>query len=147
MSPEFPLRFTDEEGALHVIGDVRELEETVEYVDDFDPPYHCEDSVGRRVRVVMWDLQLLCLQIVPEDYDPMLVEIVESTQPDGTREWSEVFRGEPLRSIKETLSGEKSAEPERWDSTLPALSAETEVSALRREEFHDKWLGVRGFRR
>lgn len=147
MSPEFPLRFIDEEGALHVIGSVRELEEVVEYIDDFDPPYRCEDSAGQRVRVVMWDLQLLCLQIVPDDYDGTLAEIVDSTHPDGTHEWSEVFRGEPLRSVKETLSGEKSAEPERWDSTLPTSPAKTEVSTLTREEFHDKWLGVQGFRR
>ncbi|MEU0105695.1 hypothetical protein ABZ313_10020 [Streptomyces sp. NPDC006251] len=147
MSPEFPLHFTDEEGTQHVIDSVPELEETIEYVDDFDPPYRCEDSRGRRVRVVMWDLQLLCLQIVPEDYDGMLVEIVESTHPDGTREWLEMFRGKPLRSAKETPSGEQHAEPERWDSTPPTLSAQAEVSTLRPEEFHDKWLGMRGFRR
>ncbi|MFV0131791.1 hypothetical protein ACLGIH_00630 [Streptomyces sp. HMX87] len=147
MSPEFPLRFTDEEGVQHVFGSVRELEETVEYADDFDPPYRCEDSGGRRVRVVIWDLQLLCLQIVPEDYDGTLVEIVESTHRNGTREWLEMFRGEPLRSVKETASGELYAEPERWDSRRPTLTVKAEASPLRREEFHDRWLGVRGFRR
>lgn len=147
MTPEFPLRFTDDEQVVHVIGAVRELEETVEYVDDVDPLYHCEDNEGRRVRIVLWDLQLLLLQVVPEDYDGTLVDIVESTGPDGTRVWAEVFRGVPLRSVTETVDGRRSAEPESWNSEVPALATGVETSALRPEEFHDEWLRVKGFRR
>jgi hypothetical protein len=145
--PKFPLQFTDEEGVLHSVGGVSELEETVEYVDDFDPPYHCVDRDGRRVRILMWDLQLLALQVIPHDFDGSMTQIIDTVRGDGIKLWVEVFRGEPLRIVGEAADGRMFAEPTRWQSDVRHVDVRGEVSTVGREEFHDMWMRVRGFRR
>ncbi|WP_344632991.1 hypothetical protein [Streptomyces glaucosporus] len=147
MRPKFPLLFTDEEGVTSALPDVGDIGVALEFVDDFDPPYACRDADGRPVRVIVWDLEVLALQVVPEDFDADGTEIRELRRTDGTRVLTEYFRGEPLRSVVVTPEGRRTAEPGTWEGTVETLARAGEELRMRREEFNSLWMRARGVKR
>ena len=145
--PEFPLLFTDEEGVTDSLPSVDDLGVALEFVDDFDPPYECRDKEGRRVRVIVWDLELLTLQVVPNDFDANLTEIEKFRRADGTVVWVERFRGEPLRSVAVTPGGDATAEPETWQGRARMPAGTAEEGTMEREKFNSLWMKAKGFKR
>ncbi|MGK5449978.1 hypothetical protein [Streptomyces radiopugnans] len=145
--PKFPLLFTNEEGVTDSLPDVEDLGVALEFVDDFDPEYECRDAEGRRVRVIVWDLELLYLQVVPDDFDVSRVEIVEFQRADGVKVFLESFRGRALRSV--IMIGERNvvAEPESWRSGVEVPAGAGAPSRMTQEEFNSLWMKARGTKR
>ncbi|MFF8807789.1 hypothetical protein [Streptomyces omiyaensis] len=146
--PSFPLLFTDDEGEIQSLSDPAELDTTLEFVDDFDPAYRCVDADGQRVRVLVWNLELLALRIVPDDFDVTETTISETRRPGGTTEYTESFRGEPLRAVRRDASGALTAVPSDWrDGTPPDAAPEGRPARLTPEEFNVLWMKARGVER
>ncbi|MFD3333144.1 hypothetical protein ACFWV1_10910 [Streptomyces sp. NPDC058700] len=146
--PSFPLLFTDDEGETQTLSDPAELDTTLEFVDDFDPEYRCVDADGQRVRVLVWNLELLALRTVPDDFDATGTTISETRLPGGTTEYTESFRGEPLRAVRRDASGVLTAVPSDWrDETQPDAAPEGRPAGLTPEEFNVLWMKARGVKR
>jgi hypothetical protein len=137
----FPVEYTDDDGTHYTLEDVRGLEERVEFADDHDPDYYCVDASGRRVRLIVWKLELLVAQAVPSNYDAGHLCIVA----EHTLAYSasfEMYSGTPLRSIVRKRSGEVLAEPLTWD-TYPTSSVKFESPRSKSgqiSEFHRQWM-------
>ncbi len=148
VTPQFPLRFTDEDGAVLDLPSVRAIEDNVEYCDDYQASYVCIDEDARRVRLIVWDLQLLVCQCVPQDYDPAGLYVVKGPNGQARQGHIEMYQGTALRAIIEeeaTLS--VSVEPTRWESGAPNYPDWREGNGSRTEgqvrAFHDRWMRAR----
>ncbi|MBN1172859.1 MAG: hypothetical protein JXA67_11845 [Micromonosporaceae bacterium] len=144
--PDFPLLFVDEEGSSHTLTDVEDIETTVEFIDDYDPPYRCFDAQGRRVRLILYALELLVCQIVPEDFDSSRVRVMESVGGG---------HAEPLLVecvddfVLRTLGGSPvRAAPSAWHLFAQVATAEPLVAgSVAPTEFHQRWMKARLGRR
>jgi len=134
--PRFPLRYVDEEGTNHLLGDVSEIEQTVEFLDDFDRPYLCHDAQGHRVRLIVWALRLLVCQIVPEEFAPGELTIAEEV--DGDRIFESLGQL-PVRAI----TGDGRIEPASWEQKVRRPARTLMPAGLRVEDFHQRWMTAR----
>ncbi|MEN8651338.1 hypothetical protein ABCR94_12005 [Streptomyces sp. 21So2-11] len=130
----FPLIYTDDEGTDHRVASLEELSLVAEFVDDKDPIYGCRDSLGRRVRLIVWALEVLVIQLVPDEFDPHQLVVCSSKEEQSVL--VETFNRISLRALR-TAPGEVATtlDPEAWSA-----SAKSSVSA---GEFHDLWMRAR----
>jgi hypothetical protein len=146
---QFPLTFTDEEGEVHVFDSADELGSYVEFVNDDDPPYECVDSSGRRCRLVIWGLDVVICQVIPDHFDAAVIKILERREDvsngDFVGEYVEQADGIPLRSIVIHPNAAPAATPSKWDDSpiAPEGNASERASRLSREEFHRMWMLAR----
>ncbi|MFY1698084.1 MULTISPECIES: hypothetical protein [unclassified Solwaraspora] len=115
------------------------IETTAEYVDDHDPEYVCLDMEGKRVRLIVWALELLVCQTVPDNFDPAGLRIMEGVEGSELL-LVECFGSTSLRMLR----GAGSALPAKWDQLgdLPDIPALTE-SRISVKDFHETWMKAR----
>jgi len=63
------LHLTDGEGVVHHLADAAAIEQALEFWDDYQESYICVDADARRVRLIVWNVELLVCQRVAPDYD------------------------------------------------------------------------------
>ncbi|MFE1383482.1 hypothetical protein ACFW6S_31490 [Streptomyces sp. NPDC058740] len=128
----YPLIFTDDEGVAHSVPSKESLELIAEFVDDWDPEYDCRDSSGNRVRLIVWGLEALLVQAVPDSFNVSDLEIQKFT--DGNVEvLVEFYSGEPLRAVRERL-----------EATCEGLQyAPTGAPSVTPREFNKIWMRAR----
>lgn len=153
----FPLRFVDEGGCTRTLDSVEAVETHVEYVDDNDPPYRCCDAGRRRVRLIVWALELLICQVVSVDYAAAALQIREVRPSRGGEPWLvEHVNGVALRTLD---LGTGAVQPIKWDSPMDLsllfgsrwpdsnLPDESGVEGGDVLRFHDRWMKARLGRR
>lgn len=147
-APTLPLLYTYEKDITQTLDTIDDLGVALEFVDDFDPEYVCRDAAGKRVRVIVWDLELLALQVVPDDFDASGIEIRQWADPDGTTVWVEYFAGEALRSVVKASGNRTVAQPETWhgDVAVPSSDGGT-GSSMSPAEFNVLWMKAKGVKR
>lgn len=146
-APTLPLRYTDEEDITQTLDNIDDLGVALEFVDDFDPEYVCRDAEGHRVRVIVWDLALLALQVVPDDFDAGRVEIRQWAESDGTSVWVEYFAGEALRSAVKGPESKTVSHPETWHGDVPVPADGGTESSMSPAEFNVLWMKAKGVKR
>ncbi|WP_326557567.1 hypothetical protein [Micromonospora sp. NBC_01796] len=142
LAPEFPLRFVDEQGSSHLLSDVAAVETMVEFVDDTDPPYRCHDAQGRRVRLIVWILELLVCQVVPDDFDTSRLRIGRTPDVDGE---DPVLVECVDDLVLRTLGGTPLRfEPATWSTgTSTSVDELVEETGVVPEAFHQLWMKAR----
>jgi hypothetical protein len=144
--PRFPLHLTDEDGADLRLADAINVEQDLEYLDDYEASYVCLDADARRVRLIVWHLRLLVCQRVPQDYDPNDLYVVEGPIRQAGLRHIEMYRGTALRALIEE-EGTCSVEPTRWEAGAPNNPDWPRGNESRTEgqvrAFHDRWMRAR----
>lgn len=148
MRPAFPIEVRgDEWPPESVHGTAEELGANIEYVDDYDPPYEAWDAATFRVRLIVWDLELLVAQIVPDDFAVSRLNIRVGQRAPNTVTYQEVVQGRVTRTLCVHESGSvASAEPIHWDKVLTTEPVVDEATISPRE-FHAMWMRTRTGRR
>ncbi|MFY1636375.1 hypothetical protein ACN27F_24395 [Solwaraspora sp. WMMB335] len=137
--PRFPLHYSEVDVGSEVLHDVEAVETTAEFVDDSDPEYVCLDADGKRVRLIVWALELLVCQTVPNNFEPAGLRIMEVVE--GSESWFvECLGSTSLRMLR----GAGNALPAEWDQLgdLPQVCATIE-SKMSVEGFHRTWMKAR----
>lgn len=138
----FPLRYIDDEGYQHVLTTPSQAELTVEFCNDYDPPYRCIDADDNRVRLLVWNVRLLLCQIIPDDFDPALLEVWQQLLPSSGPRLVEVYQGLALRAINRTTRG---VEPRIWSAVVTTWPAPTQAehAYVTATDFDREWLHLR----
>jgi hypothetical protein len=146
LTPRFPLHLTDEEGVVHRLANAAAIEQALEFWDDYQGSYVCVDADARRVRLIVWNLELLVCQRVAPDYDREDIYLVAGSVGQAGQRHIEMHRDNALRALIEE-EATLSVEPGRWAAGAPAnpdwpggneSSTEGQVRA-----FHDRWMRAR----
>ncbi len=142
MTVRFPLVYrAEDEFDPWVLHTPRDVEENVEYVDDYDPAYRCVDADGRRVRLIVWRLQLLLCHRIRDDWRPGQVPITTLESGRHAGSLFEISEDAPTRALVRTRgAGELVAEPTSWQGAITTSSAASMRSDCSPEEFHRLWM-------
>lgn len=146
LTPRFPLRVNDQEGRLRQLSGPMHVALDLEFLDDNDEDeYQCVDADERRVRLIVWNLELLVCQVVPVDFSARQLTVVRQALPLGGQRWVEGYQGRALRAFVDVTDA-PAVEPRPWDELEPAdppagLSELTGSSHI--AHFHDRWMALR----
>jgi len=119
----------------------------VEYLDDADRPYLCVDATGARVRLIVWDLELLVAQVVPSDYSYDQVLIAESDRRADSlpSHLSECYGKLVLRRLTVRSRTGEIAEPGEWSRPVVGVKPDSAepASSVSTHQFHGRWMVAR----
>ncbi len=146
MTPRFPLHLTDEEGIVHRLADAVAIEQALEFWDDYQESYVCVDADARRVRLIVWNLELLVCQHVAPDYDREDLYVVAGPIGQAGLGHIEMHRDTALRALIEE-EATPSVVPARWEAGAPSNPEWPGGNESRTEgqvwAFHDRWMKAR----
>lgn len=131
----YPLVYTDDEGVTHTAQTAEELALIAEFVDDRDPVYMCRDAKGKRVRLIIWALQVVLEQTVPEEFDIQALRVERVAEGSGFIS-VEVHAGKPLRALKEEGENVRAINDAEQEGISPPRNGELVDAA----EFHRAWM-------
>lgn len=131
-----PFTYIDDDGIAYEYDSLELLESDVEFASDFDNPYHCTDSEGHRVRLIVWGMKALLAQPVPQEFTRQGITVRAAKNVDREA-LIEIFADQPLRTLVRKASSE-------WTPVLPE-SLDTEEFAtssqnVAPEEFDKIWM-------
>ncbi|WP_327372337.1 hypothetical protein [Streptomyces sp. NBC_01217] len=130
----YPLVYIDEEGTKSQIDTPDRLALVVEFIDDWDRPYECRDATGKRVRLIIWALQVILARIVPDDFDHTKISVKRFAEGD-TVTLVEFFNKTPMRSLQIESGAALASEA----TELPTPTS-TEAGSEDPMEFHRTWM-------
>lgn len=132
--PTPPFSYRDSEGTDREYHSVDGLQADVEFVDDQDD-YLCLDAAGHRIRLVVWCMEALLVQRIPDDFSPL--GLVLCRQRSAVSDvWVEMFDDQPLRALVRGTA--------RWD-IMPVEEVEVGTALVPHDgmtagEFAEIWL-------
>ncbi|MCM2391684.1 hypothetical protein [Streptomyces albipurpureus] len=133
-----PFVYRDDEGTEHQYLSIDELQADVEFSDDLDD-YLCRDATGNRVRLIVWCMEALLVQRVPEDFSLQRI-VVHRTRTATTDVLVEAFDDQPLRALVRGAGTQWEAMPLEEIDPEAAMAPHDDVTAA---EFAEMWLKSR----
>lgn len=154
LPPEFPILVSGEEWADHLSANATELATDVEFVDDYDPPYRATDANGRRVRLIVWNLELLVCHTVHSDFSPDALVLRRYRSKDLASTYHlEHLQERAVRSLEvDSQEHPVRCGPTEWNQLVASLPQQVEhglgeADVLSNREFHERWMKARLGRR
>jgi hypothetical protein len=142
--PVFPLTFAASGLDKESYGGPDELAADVEFLRDTDDPYLAVDSNGQRVRLIIWNLELLLCAVVPMNFDPENLQISRIRGSVGEVMIEADRQGTCHRTL--TIKGRtrvEGFEPRTWSEPVAASSTLGEVMPGKWQQFDEAWLRAR----
>ncbi|MFL0028427.1 hypothetical protein ACJBCE_36500 [Streptomyces sp. NBUL23] len=133
----YPLVYTDEEGSTHKFENPEQLALGVEFVDDWDRTYDCRDASGRRIRLIVWALEVVLTQIVPDGFDPTSITVRQFKDGAGIT-FVEYADDTAMRSLR--IEPNQSTAIEGLPHPAPVGPA---VGSQDPRDFHRSWMRSR----
>jgi len=144
--PIFPVTVTVYDGPAETFDDPIELASTIENLNDSEP-YAARDAAGRRVRLIIDELQLLLGVLVPDSFIQGDLSIaIEATAGARSRYMEVDPDGNCYRSL--LVDGRKVVEcqPRTWDTQVESVSGASPAD-LSWQHFDAEWVACRQRRR
>lgn len=145
--PTFPVTYQGEGEYSGTYASFAELASDLEFVEDDDSDYICLDSEGTRVRLIVYQTELLLFETVPSDFSRESLQISESAER-GTECLVETVNSRASRLAY--IIGDKASgvAPETWQDEL-AINFDRSLvpSQVSVKTFNGIWMRARLGRR